>query len=166
PAATARGDGQGRARPGGGAGDPGGAPLTRPCDRPAASAARAGARQCGRVQSELLEQLDRLALLLQIEAGDRALDGCRVLFEDLRDKAFASGGQGGVAGAPVLLAGAAFDQTPPLEGVHEVGDAAARDEDLSLKLAQQQRPLVVQRFEDGELAGGEAVARDVRLAVR
>src|SRR5690606_21585744 len=75
-------------------------------------------------------------------------------------------GERGVAGAAVLLARAALDQAEPLEGVHEVGDSAAGHEDLALHLAQQERPLVVQRLEDGELAGCEAVARDVRLAVR
>src|SRR5690606_2875550 len=79
---------------------------------------------------------------------------------------FAFGGERRVARATVLLALAPLHEAAFFQGVDEEGDPAAGHEDLALDVPQQERPFVVEHLQDRELARGEAVTRDVHLAVR
>ena len=67
--------------------------------------------------------------------------------------------------AAVGVAGTPPHQPPIDELVHDVGGAAALDEDLPLHLAHRQLALVVQHLQHSELGGAEAKAGDARPGV-
>src|SRR5690606_39746275 len=82
------------------------------------------------------------------------------------DEGLAFRRQRGVDGAAVGGARAALDEAALGQPVDQVRHPAARDEDLALELAEEERALVVEGLKDGELSDGQPVACDVGPRVR
>ncbi len=88
-----------------------------------------------------------------------------MLWENATDERLASWCERRVAGTPVAGTRSPLYQPLLLEPVDEIGNSAARNEDLALQFSEEERATMVQCLHDGKLGEREAMPCHIILRV-